>query len=478
MTTRLLALCLLVIPAAARSHPLGNFTINRQAALTIEPQSVVVQYVIDMAELPAFKEMRLVDRNGDGRIEPAERDLYLAAMSETLAHGLEINADGVRVPLTAGPRSLELAPGAGGLPTLRIDVTFTGKLPGTRGRLEVHDRNYEGRAGWQEIVARPGNGMALTDSTVPETDRSQALRAYPEDMLEAPLEVSEARLAFAPGVAARAATPTPEGTRAGANRFGDRLTALVADPRPLGPWVVFTSLLLAMALGAMHALTPGHGKTIVGAYLVGSRGTTWHAVLLGLIVTATHTLGVYALGLLALTAQRWFVPERLFPWLSAISGAIVVAIGASLTSARMKVALAGHEHGHDHHHHEHDHGHDHDHGHGHSHLPPPGAPVNLRNLVGLGVSGGLLPCPSALVVMLGAIALGRVVFGLVLIVAFSVGLAAVLTAIGVALVRARGLFDRLPLDGRVARFMPVASALVISVAGLAILAEALRRIGA
>src|SRR5262249_40944974 len=221
-------------------------------------------------------------------------------------------------------------------------------------------------------------------------------------------------------------------------------------------------------LGAFHALTPGHGKTIVGAYLVGARGTWRHALFLGLVVTATHTLGVYALGVATLVASAWILPERLLPTLSAVSGLLVLAVGASLPRSRLASALHGHAHdGHHHHHHRH-----------HDHTSAIDGAPGLRSLVALGVSGGILPCPSALVVMLGAIALGRTAFGLVLILAFSTGLAVVLTAIGLVLVYARERFDHLPLDGRLARYVPVPSAALISLAGLAILAEALLRIGA
>ena len=207
---------------------------------------------------------------------------------------------------------------------------------------------------------------------------------------------------------------------------------------------------MAAVLGAFHALTPGHGKTIVGAYLVGTRGTWRHAVFLGLVVTATHTAGVYALGAVTLVASAWILPERLLPWLSAVSGLLVLGVGASLVRQRLEHAMHGHTHAHGDHVHHHHGPHEQ-----HSHVPPADMTPTLVNLVALGVSGGLLPCPSALVVMLGAIALGRTAFGLALILAFSVGLAAVLTAIGLVLVHARRLFDRLPLDGRFARFAPV-----------------------
>jgi ABC-type nickel/cobalt efflux system permease component RcnA len=278
--------------------------------------------------------------------------------------------------------------------------------------------------------------------------------------------VSEARFRIATGPAGVPAA-RPAAARVGPGRFSDRMTELVATRAPLGPGLVLASLLAAAALGAVHALGPGHGKTIVGAYLVGARGTARHAVVLGAVVTATHTLGVYALGLVTLAASRWIVPERLFTWLGAASGLLVIAIGASLARSRIESA---HAHG--------DHVHHHLHHHGHSHAPPAdGEALGWRSLVALGVSGGLLPCPSALVVMLGAIALGRVALGLGLIVAFSAGLAAVLTAIGLVFVHARRWFDHVPLDGRIARWLPVASAIVISLGGLLIVARALGQMG-
>jgi hypothetical protein len=327
-------------------------------------------------------------------------------------------------------------------------------------------------------------GVQLAGSSVPPSDVSHALRAYPEDLIQAPLRVSEARMRLAPGSGGATAAAAPAGVRSGAERFGDRFTALLADPAPLGPWTFLTSLLLAAMLGAFHALTPGHGKTIVGAYLVGSQGTARHARFLGLVVTITHTLGVYLLGLGTLAASAWVVPEQLYPWVSVVSGLLVVAVGASLATSRLQVAHghdhhhhhdhddAAHEHGHAHHHHD---GHAHDHDHGHSHLPPPGTPVSLRSLLALGISGGLLPCPSALVVMLGAIALHRIAFGLALIVAFSWPRRRADGYRRDALVYARGLPGE-AADGRMA-LRPVASAPVISSLAGAAIAKGLRQMG-
>jgi len=261
---------------------------------------------------------------------------------------------------------------------------------------------------------------------------------------------------------------------------------------------VFAAL-LAAALGAFHALEPGHGKTVVAAYLVGSRGTARHALILGLIVTASHTAGVYLLGGVTLYASRYIVPERLYPWLGAVSGLIIAALGFALFLRRYVGrdehhghAHHGHDHVHDHardhqhhdhghgdgHEHGHDHAHDQRHGHGHHHHLPAGQTVSLRELFALGITGGIVPCPAALVVLLSAVALRRVGFGLFLIAAFSVGLAAVLIAIGLLMVYARRLMARFQGEGRVVtRWLPLTSSAVMTVLGLAIAGQALMAAG-
>jgi len=464
-----LAALALALPAVAAAHPLGNFTVNRYAALRVEARMLSVRYVVDMAEIPAYQEIAALDRNRNGALDPDERDAYLGRKPGELAENLALTIDGTVVPLVPRAQSLELPAGAGGLPTLRLEVFLAAPLPEHPGAVEFRDRNFAGRAGWREVVVDAGEGLALADSSVPRVDRSQALRAYPADLLQSPPQVSEARFRITSGSAAPLAAARPAGALVGAKRFGDRMTELVGTSEPLGPGLVLTSLLVAALLGALHALGPGHGKTIVGAHLIGARGTARHALFLGLVVTATHTLGVYLLGFATWGASAWVVPERLFPWISVLSGLLVIGIGASLLRSRLEAALG--EHAGLHHHHDHDHGHRH----GHSHLPPDA--LGWRSLFALGVSGGLLPCPSALVVMLAAISLGRIGFGLVLIVAFSAGLAGVLGAIGLVFVYARTWFARLPVDGRYARYLPVASALVISVAGLLIVANALSQTG-
>jgi nickel/cobalt exporter len=268
------------------------------------------------------------------------------------------------------------------------------------------------------------------------------------------------------------------------------------------PLVVGT-LVAVMVWGAGHALTPGHGKTIVAAYLIGSRSTPWHALYLGLTVTLTHTLGVFALGLVALFASSYVLPEQLYPWLGAVSGLIVVGLGGTLLWRRVRLLLARrerdhhhgiHHHGHDHldhphahehpHHHGHGHPHGHEHhhthdqGHGHSHLPPgaDGSPLTWRSLLGIGISGGLLPCPSALVLLVTAVSIDRAALGMVLVVAFSLGLAGVLTTVGLLFVQGSRLVQRLPWVTVWGRLLPAASALVITVIGIWLTAQAVSRL--
>ncbi len=230
---------------------------------------------------------------------------------------------------------------------------------------------------------------------------------------------------------------------------------------------------IAFFLGAAHALTPGHGKTLVAAYLVGSRGTVWDAVYLGSVVTLTHTSSVFILGFLTLYASQHILMDRIYPWLSLVSGLLVLGMGLWLLRSRWRGSAHDrhHDHGHDHHHH-HPHGHSHDHG--HTHEPLPGSPKVARgHLLSLGISGGLVPCPEAMVVLLMAVSLHKLGLGLVILVAFSLGLAAVLIAIGVAMILSGPLLNRFAPSGRTARLLPIGSAAVVTILGAAIVVKTL-----
>ena len=327
---------------------------------------------------------------------------------------------------------------------------------------------------------------------------SDRLTNYPSDLLSSPLNQRQVALTINPSglgdqsVARSPDLPASQASQPLIGRRNDAFTRLITlEDRSLTATLV--ALAIAFVWGGLHALSPGHGKTIVGAYLVGSRSQVHHALVLGLTVTLTHTIGIFALGLVTLGTSRFVLTEELYPWLNVISGVLVTGIGLNLLIQRSRIAQIlpkwiskpqhdhGYEHHHDHHHnHSHDHNHhhhdhDHDSEHGHSHLPPgaDGSPITWSSILALGISGGLLPCPSALVVLLSAIALGRVGFGLALVSAFSLGLAGVLTGIGLTLVYAKDWFERLPLQAPKSRLFPAMSALFMTLIGLGITTKAL-----
>jgi nickel/cobalt transporter (NicO) family protein len=430
----LLALGALALPASSSAHPLGNFTVNRYSEIALSGERVYVRYALDLAEIPTFQEETTVRAPGFAR---------------QVADRLVLELDGRRVELEPLEHRVQAQAGEGGLDTLRFDAVFAAPA-GVEGRtLSYRDSIFERRLGWRELVVVASDGARIVSSDVPTADVSNALRSYPEDLLSSPPDVTTARIEYEPGVGPGIPPTLVAGPVEDASTGG--FESLIAR-HELGIGVILVSLLMAMFWGAAHALTPGHGKAIVAGYLIGSRGKPRHAVLLGLIVTVTHTAGVFALGLVTLLLSRFFVPERLYPWLTLASGLLVVAVGAAVLVGRARHA---HAHARGHHHHHHDHG------------------YGRGGLLGVGVAAGLLPCPSALVVLLSAIALHRVGFGLALIVAFSLGLAATITAIGLLAVLARRAFGRLSLDGRLVRALPAASALLIVAVGAGITANAL-----
>jgi nickel/cobalt transporter (NicO) family protein len=425
------AVAALAAPAAASAHPLGNFTVNRFSRVDVSGPRLYVRYVLDLAEIPTFQA---------GRIDPQR-------YARRIARGTRLTVDGRPARLVPGARALARPRGAGGLPTTRFELVLRGPRLGGRATVDYRDTNYAGRIGWKEIVV----GDAPS--------RSGELRAYPRDLLSSPPDETSVSARLAP--AAGPDVP-PALSRGAALRAPDRVAdsgfARLIGREHLGVWVVLASLALALFWGAAHALSPGHGKSIVAAYLVGQRGTPRHAVALGLIVTVTHTVGVFALGLVTLLLSQFIVPDHLYPWLNLASGLLVVGIGGSVLRGRWRHRRAhaqGHHHHHRHHHHQ---------------------GLSRRSLLAVGVSGGLLPCPSALVVLLAAISLHRLAFGLVLILAFSLGLAATITGIGVVAVAAKNAFARLSFEGRALRLLPSLSAVAILAAGIGMTIHAIPKV--
>jgi nickel/cobalt transporter (NicO) family protein len=482
-----------LVPAVAMAHPLGNFTVNQYTRLDLG-DAVSVRYVLDMAEIPTFQRRQIVDADGDGRISTAEAASESKRLVAIVAPHLLLLVDGRPVELAISEQHVRFPRGQGGLSTTRLDARFRAvglRLDGSPHTFKLANTYATDRVGWRELLVAKGDGVAVRATDASAGDRTRALTHYPTDLLHSPPDVrSETTVAAlgSGGLAVQAIPANDEYAPAEASasaKSDGGFVSLIENGGSLSVWGAILALALALVFGMVHALTPGHGKTMVAAYLAGTRGQARHALILGATVTVTHTAGVFALGIVTLSLSQFIVPEQLYPWLNLASGVMVVGIGAFairdrlrrwLRAARPRGAAApvahdhGHEHDHGHDHAAHDHGHDH--GHGHSHAVPD--ELSMRSLVALGVSGGLLPCPSALVVLLSAIALHRLAFGLALIVAFSFGLASVISGIGLAVLYARKLFTRLPSDhGRMVQVLPVASAVIITVLGLILTARSL-----
>ncbi len=474
----LLALC---VKGEAEAHPLGLSSINRYAGVKLHAREVEVDYLLDYAEMPAWSEIESLDADHDGAVTPAERDGYVRSLVARFLPTLDVRVDGARLALREVFHGVEAPPGQNGLSTLRVAVELRAPLPdhvGARCIVRLRDTYLAERSGWRELAAEASPAGRVVSSTVPAGTRAGPGLAYPTDeraqgaMRARPLRIDDATFVFE---RTEAAGPTSAAwryltrARADASTDGARLVGLLRDPQR-SPWFVLFALGLAFALGAGHALSPGHGKALVGAWLVGARGRPRHALVLGASVTVAHTASVFLIGLLALAIEQRVGSDKLLRTLELASGALVAGIALSQLPARVRRMRGAPP---DEHSHDHDHSHSHDHDHGHTHAPPD--ELSLRGLVALGASGGIVPCPGALVVLLAAIGMHRVAFGLALLVAFSLGLASVLTGIGLVFVMARRRFEHLNTDGRLLRVLPVLSSCAVCALGVVIALRALAK---
>lgn len=455
-----LVIAVLGCAVAALAHPLGNFTVNHLTRITTTRTALTVRYVLDQAEIPTFA----LDRSLDAHGTPSAGVLagWARAHAAAITSQLSLTVDGRLVPLAVVSSSAVQRPGAGGLPTLYFTADYTAPLEPGPHRLVYRDGTETGRLGWKDVVV--GN----------EREPTAGLRAYPSAELGSP----RARTAIA------AAVDGAGHVRAGANDVDASSLAAIVTPAspPLGRMnalsdvlaggahdvrVVLGALLLAVALGALHALEPGHGKTLLAVSLVGARATPRQALILASALTLAHTAGVLALGVIVLAAAQWTVPERVYPWITLGSGAFITVLGARALAREIHGRLA---HGRFHAH-AHAHPHTHAHSHPHTHTPPDTAPLTFRSALLAAASGNFAPCPAALVVLLAAIALHQVGYGLTLIVAFSIGLAAVLTALGIAVVRGAAWLLARPRFDRLAHLAPLVTAAVIACVGAVMVAQ-------
>lgn len=530
-----LLVCLFAAPVC-HAHPMGNFSVNHYSKITLSEKGIELRYILDLAEIPAYQlvqQANIVSDASDPRVAT-----FLLAEGKEIGRGLSLLLDGTALPLRLVSKDILFPPGAGGLPTMKMGFVFEAAYPvdkrGHTSELQFEDKNFAGHTGWKEIVVR-SHDVDTISTTAPANDRSSELSNYPTDLLNSPPQDLAASIRFAlPAAAerttttrenndavsgsykegktvrARAATSNAHRLSANVTRTSNAATVPLASPSSplpaihlnanqqttprssftqliasggIGFWFLFTAALIAFGLGALHALEPGHGKTIVAAYLVGSRGTVGHAALLGVIVTTSHTAGVFLLGAITLYASRYIVPEQLYPWMGVMSGATIAGLGGYIFLRRWAGQDAEHSHAD---------GKPHSHWFAAKKRASEDTPtlsvvsadqrqarsVSLSQLFILGITGGIIPCPAALVVLLSALALHRVMLGLFLIIAFSLGLAAVLIAFGMLMVYARAFMTRLKIDGPfTTRYLPVVSAAFMTILGLGITAKALATTG-
>lgn len=405
----------LALPSTpAGAHPSDQvFQVNQYAGLTFAPDRVGVVAVLNTAELVTQQDRRSVDADHDGTVTGAERARHRDAACQRLAAEFDVNVDGARLTWTVTSGDYRYEDTASGLPHARLTCQLSAptRLSGPA-TVTIANRHRLDQPGWRELTAN-GDGVRLVDSRVPRSSVSDELRAIPPaDALV--LDVRTATVRVEPGAdepAADQLAPPPAGTPDAAVNLSwaqHRFEGLARGP--LTPLLAVAVVLLAVLLGAGHAALPGHGKTVLAAYLAGRRGRKRDALAIGAIVTASHTGAVLVVGAVLSTSTA-FAGDRLLRLLGIASGLLIVAVGAGMLVATVR-HRAAHQHGDHHHHHR---------------------PAGRLGLAGIGVAGGLVPSPSALVVLLASVGTGRALLGVLLVLAYGLGMAGTLTAAGLLL---------------------------------------------
>jgi nickel/cobalt exporter len=440
-------------PAAA--HPLGNFSVNQYDGLTLHPDRVEVAAVVDVAEIPTLQEKSSVDTDRDGTVTDPERSAYAGTACHEVVRSLSGRAGRQPLRWTVVRSDFGYAPGAGGLSTSRLTCSLAAPARLTAPTTVTIDNRYRtDRVGWREMTAT-GDGVRLVDPALPSRSVSDELRAYPADLLSSALDVRSASLKVEPGAGAgpvrgSAAAPPRGNVLTRWTATAEHHFQVVAGGR-ITPVVALLAVLLAVLLGAGHAALPGHGKTVIAVSLAGRQRRLRDVFMIGGVVTVSHTGGVLVVGLLLSTSTA-FAGERVLGFLGIASGLLVTCVGVGMLISSRR-----------HRPHAHDHSHHHDHHHHHSH--------GRWSLAGVGLAGGLVPSPSALVVLLGAIGLGRVWFGVLLVVAYGLGMAGTLTGAGLLLLSVQrrlagrtNVFSR--LGARLRTTAPTATAALVVIVGL------------
>jgi nickel/cobalt transporter (NicO) family protein len=454
----------------AHAHPIGNFTINLYSGIVIEPGMVHIDYVMEMAEISTQEQKPGMDLDENGEITAEERESWADRASTQIGTNLTMVANGQPVALQLMDSTLRFRTGQGGLDLLYMQATFEGVLPAS-GEIHYSDTNYDTRPGWREMTVAPGPGMAIVSSDIPDRSVSQELKVYPPSA-SAPLNVREATFTFqpsdapveptAPGGAGSAGGSDSDGSAspAGSGGFADLLAASSSDR------AIALLVILAFGFGFLHALGPGHGKTIMAASTLSGSVRLRHALSLGGIVALMHCASVVVLGLIAYAASRTISSERVYSGLRLFTALAVLIVGAVLLVVRWRQRNRpndqdGHEHGHAH-------GHQHPHPHPSSSVETSG--LDRAGIAAVAASGGLIPSPSAVVVLLAAIAVDRIPLGVALVVTFSLGLAASLVLVGAISHFARTWLGR--SESRVMEWLPLAAAAAIFIVGVVLTVQA------
>ena len=482
---------LLFVPASppqAQAHPLGNFTVNHYDGLTLYPDRIEVLSILDSAEIPTVQQRRTTDTDGDGAVSVSEGAAHAAAQCAAMLPATRLAVDGVAVPLAVGSSTAEYPISTQGLPITRVTCELVASADLSGGATVVFTDTFAAdRIGWREITAT-ADGLRIDASDVAGQSVSDELRSYPADLLSSPRDERSATITVVPG-SGSAASPLVALPATGVGWFDsfaqgmERFVSGLAGSRELSPAVAGLAITMSLVLGASHAALPGHGKTVMAAYLAGKQGTRRDAVVVGATVTITHTAGVLVFGVL-ISLVATFSPVDALRWLGVVSGLLVAAVGvmllrtavvrrrelAALPAAQRTGVLVGaaigpgavaHGHGHG--------GHGHGHG-GHGAEPDR---WSRTSLIGMGMAGGLVPSPTALVVLLVAVDAQRPWFGIVLVACYALGMAGTLTAAGLLLVSVRDRLARMERTrawrdraGRLLAVLPVATALLVLAVGI------------
>ncbi|MDQ6929977.1 MAG: hypothetical protein M3126_04850 [Candidatus Eremiobacteraeota bacterium] len=484
--------------AQASAHPLGNFTINHLAKVRAQAGTLRIHYVLDIAEIPTFQVMH--ERSPGGIWNARIMQSWAQSEVAVVQNGLRVTSDGSPLLLRSLGAHARTRPGAGGLPILYWVDDFTSDLGSAKTHaIAVADSVYaDRRIGWKDVVVAPA------------TEPTHELQVYPSALIGSPRTITSATFTVdAAGVATNVktdstATPQQQSTTSIVSQTALSEMFLRADQGPL--WI-FITILAAFGFGALHAIEPGHGKALLAFTLVGARATNKQAAILAASLTFAHTIGVILLGVV-LFFVTGFVPETIYPWITLVSGIAIAIIGGRALARYVRGVQPfahahahehphahAHDHPHDHHHdaadgHSHAVGHDHDHalaadtelshthgGMAHSHVVPGTQPLNFGSAIWAAMSGGIAPCPAAIILLIAAVNSHRIGYGLMLIVIFGLGLASVLTGLGLAVVKGAAWIASNAKYERLVRFGPMASAVLISVIGSVLLGQGFVQVG-